>query len=189
MRWVFWLVGVIALAGVIHISTILAIPRIAPFDAWSRIAAQIPEKSFSVLPLARPGEEVIPLMDPAIQYSVCRYDLSEGPLHVEAVLPHGYWSVAGQTRSGIVFYSVTGQASPTGRINMEVRNSDQMREKSLADSEEKDDMLTIEAPENQGFLVFRSLVATASMLGQIEDLAKQTACETVAEPAPAQAAQ
>ena len=90
MRWVFWLVGVIALAGVIHISTILAIPRIAPFDAWSRIAAQIPEKSFSVLPLARPGEEVIPLMDPAIQYSVCRYDLSEGPLHVEAVLPHGY---------------------------------------------------------------------------------------------------
>ncbi|MGE0232953.1 MAG: DUF1254 domain-containing protein [Flavobacteriaceae bacterium] len=181
MRWAIWLTGIIALAGVIHISTILAIPRIAPYDAWSRITAQVPEQSFAVLPLARPGEEVIPLMDPAIQYGICRYDLSEGPLLVEAALPRGYWSVAGQTRSGIVFYSVTGQASPTGRIRMEVRNSDQMRERSLADSEQKDEILTIEAPENQGFLVFRSLVTAGTLATQLKNLAEQTVCEAVSE--------
>src|SRR5690606_32757429 len=87
MKWLFWLTGVIALSGVIHIGTILAIPRLAPHDAWSRIAAEVPGNGFTALPIARPGAEVIPLMDPSVQYGVCRYDLSEGPLGMEAMLP------------------------------------------------------------------------------------------------------
>lgn len=179
VRWLVWALGVAALAGIIHIATILSIPQIAPYDAWSRITAIVPEGGKMTLPRATPGNEALPFMDPAVIYTVCRYNLANGPLRVDTRIPDTFWSVAGHTRAGIVYYSVTSQAAPRGEIVIEIRDNAQMKEVELKEAEATNDVLNIEAPEDEGFLLFRSLVATESQAPAIAKLARSSTCETL----------
>lgn len=181
MRWVVWLLGILTFAGIIHISTILIIPQIAPNDAWSRISEKVSEGEFVVLPRSKPGEETLPLMDPAVVYAICRYNLESGAISIETELPTTFWSVAAHTRSGVVFYSVTGQASPKGNIRIDLRNHEQMREVLLGETDEEDEKLTILAEEDEGFLLFRGLVSAASEAEIIGDIISKTSCATIEE--------
>ena len=79
-RWILWLLGGLLLGGVVHLSTVLALPRTAAHDAYARLLAIAPVNKVVPLPTT---PAVMPFMDPAFATAVCRYDLSRGaPLWV-----------------------------------------------------------------------------------------------------------
>ena len=64
------------LGGIVHLATVLLLPRMATQDAYSRLAAIAPVNAVIAVPPPTPEKSVMPFMDPAFAVAVCRYDLS-----------------------------------------------------------------------------------------------------------------
>ena len=84
IRVLLLILAAILLGGIVHLSTVLAMPQAAKQDAYSRLAPLTPVNT--MVPLATPTAEaeVMPFMDPAFATAVCRYDLSGGALKLIA---------------------------------------------------------------------------------------------------------
>jgi uncharacterized membrane protein len=80
IRWLAVLLAGLLLGGLVHLVSVLALPRIASQDAYSRIERITPVNAVKALPLAEPNNAPIPFMDPAFATAICRYDLSSGPI-------------------------------------------------------------------------------------------------------------
>jgi uncharacterized membrane protein len=174
----------VVLAAIVHLVTILVIPSFATRDAWSRINEIAEPIGITLLPRARPGDEVLPGLDPAIVYGACLFDLNQGPFAITAPMPGDYWSVSFHTREGIIFYAVNDEAAASRRFDIEIRNAQQMRQFRLEYPEPDEEILTIEAPGNIGFALIRALVSTPSLRPRVEAAVAATVCETFVPPPP-----
>ena len=77
-RWFLWLLGGILLGGVVHLSTVLALPRtLATHDAYTRLlGADHSGQQGRAAADDGADKAIMPFMDPAFATAVCRYDLS-----------------------------------------------------------------------------------------------------------------
>ena len=64
--WLLWLVGAFIIAGIVHICSVLAMPRFAPLDSYARMERITPLGRLTPLPLPLPGRELAPFEDPAM---------------------------------------------------------------------------------------------------------------------------
>lgn len=94
-------------AGIVHITSTLAIPYMSPATGYERLAAGLPVNAMRVMPAATPGAELLPFNDPALQLAVCPFDLSAGTLTVNATLPEPGWSLAIYTPLGDNYYAIS----------------------------------------------------------------------------------
>jgi uncharacterized membrane protein len=110
-RTLIFAAGGVLLAGIIHIVVIFLVPYFATRDAWSEVGRFGRDGKFHVLPLAEPGSEALPAMDPRILHAVCRFSLGEGPVRIRASLPDDFWSVALFDRRGRNLYSLNDRSA------------------------------------------------------------------------------
>ena len=103
IRWLLWLMGGALLGGIIHLATVLLLPRAATQNAYARLSAISPVNSVVAIPAPSADRAVIPFMDPAFAAAVCRYDLSNGPLKLTAPVSPAYTSVYLYTRDGVAY--------------------------------------------------------------------------------------
>jgi uncharacterized membrane protein len=148
-----FLVGLLAVAGLVHIATILAYPGRAEADAFARIAAFAPIGMKTDLRTGRP--DGVPGQDQAMRAVVCRYDLGRGPFRI-AVAPFddGFISFGMHSRSGVAFYGLNLHAADGDALTMLLMTDEQKTAMEQAAAEDPPDhMLKIAAPEPQGFVV------------------------------------
>ncbi len=174
----------VVLAAIVHLVTILVIPSFATRDAWSRINEIAEPVGITLLPRARPGDEVLPGLDPAIVYGACLFNLNDGPFAITAPMPGDYWSVSFHTREGVIFYAVNDEAAASRRFDIEIRDARQMRQFRLEYPEPDEEILTIEAPGEIGFALIRALVSKQSLRPRVEAAVAATVCETFVPPPP-----
>jgi uncharacterized membrane protein len=93
VRALLWVLAAILLGGIVHLSTVLAMPQAAKQDAYSRLVPLTPVNT--MVPLTSPTADtaIMPFMDPAFAQAVCRYDLSDGSLKLLAPVSQAYTSV------------------------------------------------------------------------------------------------
>src|SRR5258706_11497218 len=101
IRLPFTIIAGVPLGGVVHLVSVLALPRIATQDAYSRVTPLTRENTVTALALADPGNTLMPFMDPAFATSVCRYDLSSGPIKLTVPVSQAYTSVSFYTRNDV----------------------------------------------------------------------------------------
>src|SRR6201999_3035417 len=118
IRLVFTIIAGVLLGGIVHLVSVLALPRIATQDAYSRLTPITKLNAVTVLPPADPGYTLMPFMDPAFASAVCRYDLSRGPIKLTVPVSQAYTSVSFYTRSEIAYYAINDSPSQTGLIVM-----------------------------------------------------------------------
>lgn len=158
----------LTLGALIHLVTIMAIPRLAVDDAWSRIMAQAAPDGVTPIPAAEPGREALPLLDPSAAYAACRFDLSRGPVLISAPMPPNFWSVSLFGSDRAVFYAVTQEAASEDYFDIELRNEIQMRRFRMSETAPDPQTLHIEAPTNTGFALFRALTTGRSERATVE---------------------
>ena len=73
--------GALVAAGIVHICTIFALPYFYRSDAYTRLSRTLPSNIFVILPQAKPRAQVLPYQMPDARYAICRYDVSDGPVH------------------------------------------------------------------------------------------------------------
>lgn len=150
------LVAILMVAGVVHIASLLLLPRVAPEDAYARVTAFAPGDGVRVLPRAgRPGDP-LPGRDPSVATAVCRYDLARGPLRVSAAVEgQGFVALSLHSRSGIAFYGLDDRAETGGRLEFVLLTADQRDAAEARDSAEGTARgVRVVAPEARGFILF-----------------------------------
>lgn len=187
-RGAFWLATAcgLVIAGIVHIATVLAIPRFSEGDAFTRARASEtldhPLRIHGLAGAPAANGEWLPNPDPAVSVGVCSYDLDDGPMRVSAQAGSLMLSVSMHSRRG-AFYAVTDQAAVRGGLDLVVMTRAQYDEALANDvAGEVTRDVRIIAPARRGFAVVRVIAALPSERA-VADAAVQAVSCTIDSPA------
>jgi uncharacterized membrane protein len=149
------LVGLV-LGGLVHIVSVLALPRLALDDAFARLARLGPPNTVQLLPDPTPFAATLPRMDPAFVNAACVYDLSAGPLAILAPTTPHYLSISFYSRHGLPYYALNDRAA--GRRTVELQLMTAAQRAALPEDEEitAADRLIVESPSEEGIVLIRA---------------------------------
>jgi uncharacterized membrane protein len=175
MRLLYLLVVSVTIAGLVHIGSLLGVPRVATAGPYERLAALAADGRFVVLPDEGAGVDVLPFRDPAFVTAACRFDLTKGPITVRAPLPATYGALSVHSRYGQPFYALTDRAASEGAVEVTIYGSE---EAATAEPEDGEDLpgLRIVSPTPAGFILVRLFVAGESARPTMRELAGQASC-------------
>jgi uncharacterized membrane protein len=156
-RWLLWGLAGILLGGIVHLATILALPRTASQDAYARLAPIAPVNAMTPIPAPTPTNAILPFMDPAFAAAVCRYDLSAGPMKFTAPVSQAYTSVTFYTRYGVAYYGINDRAAGRRLIELDLMTTPQREDLPDDENVTAADRLIIESPTLTGLIVVRTL--------------------------------
>jgi uncharacterized membrane protein len=166
----------ILLGGIVHLSTVLAMPQAAKQDAYSRLTPLTPVNT--MVPLATPTAEaeVMPFMDPAFATAVCRYDLSDGALKLIAPVSQAYTSVTFYTRKSIAYYAINDRAAGRRTIELDLMTAEQHAEMPEEEDVTAADRLIIESPTTVGLIVVRALAPEPDLMPMARQALASATC-------------
>jgi uncharacterized membrane protein len=157
IRVALWLLGAVLLGGIVHLATVLLLPRMASQDAYARVAAIAPVNSVIPVPPPTPEKAVMPFMDPAFAVSVCRYDLSRGPLKFSVPISQAYTSVSFYTRTDVPYYAINDRAAGRRVIELDLMTAAQRAELPENEDITAADRLIVASPTTTGLIMIRAL--------------------------------
>jgi uncharacterized membrane protein len=166
----------ILLGGIVHLSTVLAMPQAAKQDAYSRLTPLTPVNT--MVPLATPTAEaeVMPFMDPAFATAVCRYDLSGGALKLIAPVSQAYTSLTFYTRKSIAYYAINDRAAGRRTIELDLMTAEQHAQVPEEEDVTAADRLIIESPTTVGLIVVRALAPEPDLMPMARQALASATC-------------
>jgi uncharacterized membrane protein len=177
IRWLLWIAGGLVLGGIVHLATVLALPRTASRDAYARLASIAPVNGFALLPAPTPEASSVPFMDPAFATAVCRYDLAKGAVKLTVPVSQAYTSVTFYTRYDVAYYAINDRAAGRRSIELDLMTTKQRED--LPDDEEVTaaDRLIVESPSLTGLIVARAFSPEPSLLPAATAALKAAQCK------------
>jgi uncharacterized membrane protein len=182
IRLAFTIIVGVLLGGVVHFVSVLALPRIATQDAYSRLTPMTALNAVTQLPLAEPGNSPMPFMDPAFATAICRYDLSDGPLKLTVPVSQAYTSVSFYTRNELAYYAINDRSA--GKKVIELDLMTEAQHDDLPEDEEvtSADRLIIDSPTSTGLIVLKALAAEPGLMPQAQASLNAARCSVQTEP-------
>lgn len=172
----YGLIGLIV-AGIVHLSAILAMPWLAPKDGYVRLNALVSDNHMLALDNAQ-VREALPFSDPAVAMAGCRFVLDKGPVRVRVATGQTPMSIALLRKGGGIFHSVNDKAATQGVLEVVIATRDQMDQIIEMDSDDEpvQEIRVISADET-GLVLVRALVPVPSLRSDIEAVAGGSTCE------------
>jgi uncharacterized membrane protein len=164
IRGLLWILAAILLGGIVHLSSVLAMPQTATQDAYSRLAPLTPVNKVVPLPAPTADSAILPFMDPAFAQAVCRYDLSDGMLRLITPVSQAYTSVTFYTRKSIAYYAINDRAAGRRTIELDLMTPEQHAEVPEEEDVTAADRLIIESPSKVGLIVLRALAPERGLM-------------------------
>ena len=177
IRLLFTIIAGVLLGGIVHLVAVLALPRIATQDAYSRLTPMTKLNAVTQLANAEPGNAPMPFMDPAFAVAICRYDLSEGPLQFAVNVSQAYTSVSFYTRYGRAYYAINDRAAGRRVIELDLMTSEQRAELPGDEEITAADRLIVESPTTTGLILIKALVPEAGLLSSVKAALAGARCQ------------
>jgi uncharacterized membrane protein len=177
IRLLFAILAGVLLGGIVHLVSVLALPKIATEDAYSRLAPISELNAVTQLPAADPANTLMPYLDPAFAEAVCRYDLSGGPLKLTVPVSQAYTSVSFYTRNELAYYAINDRSA--GKKVIELDLMTQAQHDDLPEDEEvtSADRLIIDSPTVTGLIVLKALAPEAGLMAQAKASLAASSCK------------
>jgi len=176
MRLLLWLLGGVLLGGIVHLATVLWLPRTATQDAYSRLQQIAPINAVTALPAPAPDKVLLPFMDPAFATAVCRYDLAKGPLQFSLNVSQAYTSVSFYTRFGIAYYAINDRAAGRRVIQLDLMTEKQHSEMPQDEDVTTADRLIVESPTLTGLIVLKALAPEPGLMTMAQEALATARC-------------
>ena len=182
-RWLLWLLTGVLLGGIVHLVAVLVLPHTATQDAFIRLSSIAQVNTVTAVPVPTPQNEIIPFMDPAFASSVCRYDLSAGPIKLTVPVSPAYTSVSFYTRRGVAYYAINDRAAGRRLIELHLMTPDQHAEMQEEEDVTAADRLIVESPSRTGLIVMRALAPEPGLMPAARAVLNNATCkvETAAD--------
>lgn len=168
MRTLAWAVGALLLAGIVHIVTVLGVPRFAVADPWREIGAHTGDGTFARLPRPTAGAKTLLGLDPAMSHAACRFSLDKGPMRIRAETTDGYWSLSLYDRRGLWVWGVDNRASEQKPIDILVADHVQVAQLRESLPDELEDIVIVDWSGREGFAVYKILMPSRSREAEVE---------------------
>jgi len=189
IRLLFTIIAGVLLGGVVHLVAVLALPRIATQDAYSRLTPMTKLNAVTPLPVAEPGKTPMPLMDPAFAIAICRYDLSGGPIKLTVPVSQAYTSVSFYTRNEVAYYAINDRSAGRKVIELDLMTEAQHAELPEEEDVTSADRLIIDSPSATGLIVMKALAAEPGLMPQAQATLAASSCKVQTEPPAAKQAE
>lgn len=153
---------VMLVAGLTHFASVLLLPKVADQDAYSVLAPRAAIDHVTLLPSARPGETLVPFLDPSTVQGICVFDLAKAPARIKVSTQEGrLLTLSFRTPDGHIFYSITDRAALHNTIDVHLVTDAQLKaiEDNDVDDQGMPEELRLKAPTRQGLVVLTALVA------------------------------
>jgi uncharacterized membrane protein len=164
MRWFLLLFVGVVLGAIVHLATIMLLPRTATQDAYARLTPIAPVNTVAPLPSPTPDAARMPFMDPAFVGAVCRYDLSKGPLKLTVPVSAAYTSVSFYTRYDVAYYAINDRAAGRRVIELDLMTTEQRAQVPEEEDVTAADRLIVESPTETGIIAIRALAPEPGLL-------------------------
>ncbi len=188
IRLAFTIIAGVLLGCVVHLVSVLALPRIASQDAYSRLTPITQLNAVTPLPPADPGNSLMPFMDPAFAMAICRYDLSTGPIKLTVPVSQAYTSVSFYTRNELAYYAINDRSAGKKVIELDLMTEAQHNELPEDEDVTAADRLIIDSPTTTGLILLKALAAEPGLMPQAQASLAAASCKVQTwPPAPKQA--
>src|SRR6266404_6048582 len=185
IRVLFTIIAGVLLGGVVHLVSVLALPRIATQDAYSRLTPTTKLNAVTPLPLTDPNNEPMPFMDPAFAAAICRYDLSGGAIKLTVPVSQAYTSVSFYTRNEVAYYAINDRSAGRKVIELDLMTEAQHAELPEDEDVTAADRLIIDSPTATGLIVLKALAPEPGLMPQAQATLAASSCKVQNEPPPA----
>ena len=176
IRWVLLLLGGALLGGVVHLATVIILPRTATQDAYARLTPIAPVNTVVALPIPSPEKAIMPFMDPAFASAVCRYDLSEGPLKLTVPVSPAYTSVSFYTRYDVAYYAINDRAAGRRVIELDLMTAAQHEQVPEDEEITATDRLIVESPTPTGLIAIRAMAPEPGLMPAAQGAVAASRC-------------
>lgn len=183
IRWLLLLLGGALLGGVVHLATVIILPRTATQDAYARLTSIAPVNTVVALPIPSPEKAIMPFMDPAFASAVCRYDLSEGPLKLTVPVSPAYTSVSFYTRYDVAYYAINDRAAGRRIIELDLMTTAQHEQVPEDEEITAADRLIVESPTPTGLIAIRAMAPEPGLMPLAQSAVAASRCMRQTEPA------
>jgi uncharacterized membrane protein len=184
IRWLLLFFGGALLGGIVHLGTVIILPRTATQDAYSRIARIAPVNTVTALPIPTPETAAMPFMDPAFASAVCRYDLSQGALKLTVPVSLAYTSISFYTRYDVAYYAINDRAAGRRVIELDLMTVEQHNQMPEDEEVTAADRLIVDSPTLTGLIAIRALAPEAGLLPMAQGTIAGAQCKRQDEPKP-----
>jgi uncharacterized membrane protein len=181
IRLALTIVAGVILGGIVHLVSVLALPRIATQDAYSRLTPTTELNAVTALPLADPSNSPMPFMDPAFAMAICRYDLSTGPIKLTVPVSQAYTSVSFYTRNEIAYYAINDRSAGKKVIELDLMTEAQHNDLPEDEDVTAADRLIIDSPTSTGLIVMKALAAEPGLMPQAQASLGASRCSVQTE--------
>src|ERR1043165_4978306 len=164
IRLLLWILGGSLLGGIVHLATVLVMPKLATQDAYSRLTPIARVNAVTPIPPPSPEKASMPFMDPAFAMSVCRYDLSDGPIKFSVPVSPAYTSVSFYTRAQVAYYAINDRAAGRRVIELDLMTAAQRNDLPGDEETTAADRLIVESPTLTGLIMIKALAPEVGML-------------------------
>jgi uncharacterized membrane protein len=177
IRLLLWVLAAVLLGGIVHLATVLVLPQAAVQDAYSRLVPLTPVNA--VVPLAEPTAQAstMPFMDPAFAAAVCRYDLSNGVIKLNAPVSQAYTSITFYTRKSVAYYAINDRAAGRRAIELDLMTPEQHAQVPEEEDVTAADRLIIESPSTMGLIVLRALAPEPGLMAMARQALAAARCQ------------
>jgi uncharacterized membrane protein len=189
IRLLFTIIAGVLLGGIVHLVSVLALPRIATQDAYSRLTPMTGLNGVTPLPLADPNSAPMPFMDPAFAVAICRYDLSAGSLKLTVPVSQAYTSVSFYTRNEVAYYAINDRSAGRKVIELDLMTEAQHAELPEDEDVTAADRLIIDSPTKTGLIVLKALAPEPGLMPQAQASLAASSCKLQTDAAPAKQAE
>ena len=183
IRLAFTIIAGVLLGLIVHLVSVLALPRIATQDAYSRLSPITKLNADSLLPPADPANTLMPFLDPALAVAVCRYDLSSGSLKLTVPVSQAYTSVSFYTRNEVAYYAINDRSAGKKVIELDLMTEAQHNDLPEDEDVTAADRLIIDSPTSTGLIVLKALAPEPGLMPQAQASLAASKCNMQTEPA------
>ena len=166
-----WVAATLALAVVIHILFVAAVPHLVMFMASQRILKKSGSGINRLLlaPRVTVNSRDVVKPSPDLLYSLCVYDVSARPLRITAPVPDTYWSISFYQTNTDNFFVLNDRQVETDPVKIVLVGPD-MPVPDIADAE------VVVAPSNKGVFLLRSLIMDEDKLDDLIRIQRTASC-------------
>src|SRR5258708_30373395 len=168
IRWLFTILGGGVLGGIVHLVSVLALPRVATKYAYSRLTQISRVNDVTMLPLAEPRNALMPFQDPAFATAICRYDLSGGSIKLTVPVNQAYTSVSFYTRNEVAYYAINDRSAGRKVIELDLMTAEQHADLPEDEDVTAADRLIIDSPTLTGLIFMKAMAPAPHMLVQAQ---------------------
>jgi uncharacterized membrane protein len=187
IRLAFTVIAGVLLGLIVHLVSVLALPRIATQDAYSRLTPITKLNAVTTLPPADPANTLMPFLDPALAVAVCRYDLSSGSIKLTVPVSQAYTSVSFYTRNEVAYYAINDRSAGKKVIELDLMTETQHNDLPEDEDVTAADRLIIDSPTTTGLIVLKALAPEPGLMPQAQASLAASKCNLQTEPPAKQA--